>query len=77
MSSVPFTRRSRFAAQCSHCGEEPIAPEKSEFLNEAEVRHIWSCPNCGYEFFRSFQIDPKTPMPLELVEQYLSSLLVA
>jgi len=77
MSSVPFTRRTRFAAQCNQCGEELIAPEKTEFVNEAEVRHVWSCPSCGYEVFRSVQIDPKTPMPLELVEQYLSSLLVA
>ena len=78
MSSVPFTRRTRFGAQCNQCGEELIAPEKSEFVNEAEVRHAWGCPSCGYEFFRSVQIDPKTPMPPELVdEQYLSSLLVA
>ena len=77
MSSVPFTRRTRFGAQCNLCGEELIASEKSEFVNEAEVRHAWGCPSCGYEFLRSVQIDPKTPMPLELVEQYLSSLLVA
>ena len=76
MSSVPFTRRTRFAAQCTQCGEELVAPQKSEFVNEAEVPHAWGCPTCGYDF-RSVQIDPKTPMPLELVEQYLSSLLVA
>ena len=75
MSSVPFNRSTRFAAQCTQCGEELVAPQKSEFVNEAEVRHAWGCPSCGYEFFRS--VDPKTPMPLELVEQYLSSLLVA
>ena len=77
MSSVPFTRRTRFGAQCSRCSEELIAPEKSEFVNDAEVRHAWCCPICGYEFFLSVQIDPKTPMPLELVEQYLPALLVA
>ena len=77
MSSVPFTHRTRFAAQCTQCGEELVAPQKSEFVNEAEVRHAWGCPSCGYEFFRSVQIDPKTPMPAELVEQYLPSLLVA
>ena len=77
MPTVTPNRRFSFGIKCVRCKDDLIAPEKSEFVNEAEVRHAWGCPSCGYEFLRSVQIDPKTPMPLELVEQYLSSLLVA
>ena len=50
------------------------APEAAIALQK-EV--LDACQKTSDEFFRSVQIDPKMTMPHELVEQYLSSLLVA
>jgi hypothetical protein len=43
-------RRSTFGADCVHCGNELIAPEKSEYWDERHVRYIWRCPKCDHSF---------------------------
>ena len=39
--------------QCAQCGEPLIVPERSEYVDEYRVRHIWKCEVlplllCGY-----------------------------
>lgn len=48
MSKRPSASRSRFSpARCPHCGDMLVAPESSEFVDEAEIRHHWACDACG------------------------------
>ena len=35
---------------CAQCGVGLIAPVWSEHVNERQVRHLWSCDDCRYEF---------------------------
>lgn len=35
---------------CPQCGEWPVAPNWSEYLDERCVRHRWSCEGCGHQF---------------------------
>jgi hypothetical protein len=44
------TRCSTFGADCVHCGEELIAPERSEHRDERHVLHSWQCSKCGRSF---------------------------
>jgi hypothetical protein len=36
--------------QCAQCGEPLIVPERSEYIDEYRVRHIWKCESCHYSF---------------------------
>jgi ribosomal protein L37AE/L43A len=36
--------------QCAQCGASIIADAWSEFVNERQVRNVWSCEACGYQF---------------------------
>lgn len=64
---------------CAKCGEALIAPEWSEFVSEALVLNLWSCPKCGCRF------DTEAIMPADAeaandraaIELFLPSLLVA
>ena len=46
--------RSHFATStknsCPQCTELPLAPTRSECVNECYVRHAWLCEACGCEF---------------------------
>jgi len=44
--AILFNRRSTFGTYCIRCSDELIAPVRSEYRNEREVRHRWRCPNC-------------------------------
>jgi ribosomal protein L37AE/L43A len=35
---------------CPKCGELMMAPESSEFLSVYDIRHIWVCDGCDYQF---------------------------
>jgi transcription elongation factor Elf1 len=34
---------------CTECNELVIAPKWSAHVSKHEVRHFWSCENCGHE----------------------------
>ena len=50
MATVPPNRRCNFGLSCVRCKGELIAPEKSVYRNEGQIRHSWYCPTCGYSF---------------------------
>ena len=35
---------------CAQCGTGLIAPVWSEFVDDRQVRHLWHCDDCRYEF---------------------------
>lgn len=74
MTSITFFRHS---TTCPQCGEELIAPDKSEYLSIEEIHHSWSCWDCGFEFETLDHIQAETLIPTELVRKFLPSLLVA
>ncbi len=39
-------RRCSFGMKCVQCGDQLIAPERSEYREEGDIRHVWHCPNC-------------------------------
>lgn len=42
--------RSRPVAPCAQCGKMLMAPEWSEYISRRQVRHLWMCTACGYDF---------------------------
>jgi DNA-directed RNA polymerase subunit RPC12/RpoP len=36
--------------QCVRCGNELIAPEKSELRDGRYIGHLWLCPKCHAKF---------------------------
>jgi len=34
---------------CTKCNDPLIAPRWSAYVSSHEVRHVWSCENCGRE----------------------------
>jgi ribosomal protein L37AE/L43A len=55
--------RSRPVAPCAQCGKLLYGPEWSEYLNHRQVRHLWFCASCGYDF------ETLVVFPAELAEQ--------
>ncbi len=46
MTTILFHRLSKFGITCVQCNNEVIAPERSEYRNERQVRHLWRCGEC-------------------------------
>jgi RNase P subunit RPR2 len=40
---------SPYGMTCTECNELVIAPRSSAHVSNHEVRHFWSCENCGHE----------------------------
>ena len=38
-----------FGLLCPHCNGSVIAPDCSKFVSEEQVRHFWSCEDCGHQ----------------------------
>jgi len=36
--------------KCAQCGADLIVPDRSEYVDEYRLRHIWKCEPCGYTF---------------------------
>jgi RNase P subunit RPR2 len=52
-----FIRAQRFGRSfCPKCKDMLLAPMMSEYINEALVRHLWSCDECGHEFQASVRL---------------------
>ena len=45
----PFTG-TRAIIACAQCGEQLLAPDWSEYLDDRRVRHLWACESCDYRF---------------------------
>ena len=50
MATMISNRRSTFGISCVRCGEELIAPDKSEYRAGTHIRHLWLCPKCATRF---------------------------
>ena len=50
MTTILFHRLSKFGITCVQCNNEVIAPERSEYRNERQVRHLWRCGECDFRF---------------------------
>jgi hypothetical protein len=48
-------RRSLFGVTCVRCGNDLIAPEKSEHLDDRRIRHLWPSSLALPEMQRSFR----------------------
>lgn len=42
--------RRQWGKVCPGCGEEVVAPDRSEFVSERLVLNLWSCTECGNRF---------------------------
>jgi hypothetical protein len=49
MATAGIVNCSPYGMACTECDELVIAPELSEYLGSREVRHFWSCENCGHK----------------------------
>ena len=49
-TSTARRRSAQASLACAQCGEELSMPEWSEWLDNARVRHLWTCSACGYAF---------------------------
>jgi hypothetical protein len=69
MTASPSAKLSTFGKlPCAQCSASLIAPVWSEYVAEREVRHLWHCDACEYEFetlvfFRSDEA-PRSISPL-------------
>ena len=51
MTAGKSTNLSTFGAlPCAQCGTGLIAPVWSEYMNPHQVRHLWNCDDCRYQF---------------------------
>jgi hypothetical protein len=50
MPKVSSKRRSSFGTDCVQCGDELIAPSRSEYRDERQVVHLWHCAKCDCSF---------------------------
>jgi phage FluMu protein Com len=48
-----------FGIRCIRCNYELIAPDKTEFLDDKIICHLWHCPRCK-ALFESFPRFPPT-----------------
>jgi ribosomal protein L37AE/L43A len=41
--------RWRLGISCPSCNDSVIAPDCTEYVSERQIRHFWSCENCGHQ----------------------------
>lgn len=47
--------------RCPRCAELQVAPSVSIHVSEVDVRHFWSCDDCGHQFVTPVRIANTTP----------------
>jgi transcription elongation factor Elf1 len=77
MTSIDELGQLTCTARCIRCGQELTNPVLVERVNTDEVRQLFSCSNCDYEFEMVIRTDGKQPLPAELAEEFLPNLMVA
>jgi predicted RNA-binding Zn-ribbon protein involved in translation (DUF1610 family) len=52
LSKMPVKARREYLGRppCPKCGILIIAAEASQFMGDKQIRHKWSCDECGHEF---------------------------
>jgi Zn finger protein HypA/HybF involved in hydrogenase expression len=74
MTTIASLRQS---CKCESCGQWLMAPERSTYVNEEQVSHLWNCPNCSKEFETTIFLSQEAPLTPEVVDTFFPSLLVA
>ena len=49
-SIIPEMGPPRRLNECAQCGEQPFAPERSEYFDYHRVRNLWECEACGHAY---------------------------
>ena len=49
MATTGIVVCSPYGMTCTECNELVNAPKSSAHVSNHEVRHFWSCDNCGHE----------------------------
>jgi transcription elongation factor Elf1 len=49
MSTRGIGNCSPYGMACTECNDLLVAPKWSAYVSKHEVRHFWSCENCGHE----------------------------
>ena len=49
MLTAGMDNRARPGMACSECNDLLVAPKSSAYVSNHEIRHVWSCDNCGHE----------------------------
>jgi RNase P subunit RPR2 len=49
MLTMGMDNHARPAIACSECNDLLVAQKSSAYMSNHEVRHVWSCENCGHE----------------------------
>jgi transcription elongation factor Elf1 len=57
MLTTGMDKCARSGMACSKCNDLLIAPKWSAYVSKHEVRHFWSCENCGYEI--EMKVNPR------------------
>jgi ABC-type ATPase with predicted acetyltransferase domain len=57
MATTGIVVCSPYGMTCTECNELVIAPRWSAYATKHEVRHFWSCDNCGHEI--ETVVDPR------------------
>jgi hypothetical protein len=50
MRIIASKRRSSFGTNCVQCDNELVAPERSEYRDDRQIRHFWHCSICDCSF---------------------------
>ena len=77
MTAIASLRESDFRVKCVQCGEEQIAPARTEYVSPEESHNLWCCSNCGYVFETLDHLNAEATLPIKLIEAFLPNLLVA
>jgi uncharacterized protein with PIN domain len=73
MATMVANHRSTFGIKCVRCGEELIAPDRSEYRNGMHIRHLWHCPKCA----ASFESIKQIPVEAMTTDDIFPSIVVA
>jgi transcription elongation factor Elf1 len=49
METAGIVACSPYGMTCTECNDLLVAPKWSAHVSNHEVRHFWSCENCGHE----------------------------
>ena len=49
MATTESDNCSPYGMACPECDDLLVAPRRSAYVSKHEVRHFWSCENCGHE----------------------------
>jgi hypothetical protein len=76
MTSMGLLRQFTCTARCVCCGYELTDLLLSKRVDTNELRQVFNCSNCDYEFEVFIQSDGKRTVPAKLAKEFLPDSLV-